>query len=935
MYFTQQYNLFLIGISVLLIGLASCSESFRNEKAISFSQDVKPILNKHCLACHGGIKKSGEYSLLFEDEALGIAESGTRVILPGDSRNSEFIKRIIHKDPDTRMPLDAPPLSQQEISTLTRWIDQGAKWEKHWAYIPPNSSISPTKMDNKWVKNDLDYFILNQLQHHDLSPSQEANRNTLIRRLSLDLIGLPPTPKEVDTFINDTSPDAYEKLLDQLLASPHFGERWAAMWLDLARYADTKGYEKDPYRNIWRFRDWVIQAFNEDMPFDQFTIEQLAGDLLSTPTQDQLIATAFHRNTMTNTEGGTEDEEFRVAAIIDRVNTTMEVWQGTTMSCVQCHSHPYDPFRHEEYYETFAFFNNTQDADLDNEIPNLAVYPEETINEIEALFEDIQKMEPSINIDQTASIPTQIKQAIFPRLHPNFCDDFHNVQFHGGRWLSNWTFRVQAGEQGKFYFKFDNIDINGLEAISYTWSSTGSDATIECRLDSIAGTKINSLKCAATKPPGLKHLWQDKFKTQRIRISQNEKKLLSGKHDLIFEIVNTTGKIPEGIILLSEIELHYKNQKPANASLKKVRQNLIDTRKGLTYSPIMKEKSAAFARKTQVFERGNFLTKGKKVKPNVPDELPSLPKNEPANRLAFAKWLVSKENPLTARVIVNRFWEQIFGTGLVETLEDFGTQGMKPSHPELLDYLALRFMNEHKWSVKALLKEIMLSATYRQSSESTALKLEKDPYNLLLSRGARYRLSAEQIRDQALVVSGLLHDTIGGKSVMPPQPEGIWQSVYSGEKWVTPNDHSRYRRGLYTFWKRTSPYPSMMSFDSPSREVCVSRRIRTNTPLQALVTMNDPVFVEAAQALGKEMKENGKGNVDLGIKMGYKIALGKEVDKSTLTILKRLYENAKIELSQPKAIETSNPEKEPEFPMTPMTVVANAILNLDSFVMRE
>lgn len=909
--------------------------SIPTPSTISYNHDVKPILNKHCLVCHGGIKKSGGFSLLFEEEAYGETDSGKAAIIPGNSKNSELIKRIKNHDPEERMPLEAPPLSDQEIAILSKWIDEGAKWEKHWAYIPPKPQNLPLIDKKEWTKNDIDHFVLEKLEAQNLLPEKGADRNTLIRRLSLDLTGLPPTLEAVDKFVNDSNPKAYEKLVEQLLTSPHFGERWASMWLDLARYADTKGYEKDPYRNIWRYRDWVIQAFNENMPFDQFTIEQIAGDLLPQATQNQLIATAFHRNTMTNTEGGTEDEEYRVAAIIDRVNTTMEVWQGTTMSCVQCHSHPYDPFRHEEYYETYAFFNNTQDADLQNEEPNLAFYEDEALQNIEENIAFIKNIEPEKEIDPKASITKQISQAIFPKLHPPSCDDFYNVQFDRGRWLSNWSYRVQAGEQGRFYFKFDGIDITNLESISYTWSSTGSDALIECRLDSLNGLKINTFQFQPTKPSGLAHLWEKKFKTQKVPLEHNQTILPSGRHDLIFEIINTTGEIPEGIVLLSEIELVFKNRKGASPQLTKAKKDLVASLGKATFSPVMKEKSTAFQRKTYVFDRGNFLVKGKEVQAKIPQVLPQIKEEKDAKRLTFAKWLVSKENPLTARVIVNRFWEQIFGTGLVETLEDFGSQGMMPSHPALLDHLAYRFMHEHNWSIKALLKEILLSATYQQSSTVTAEKLEKDPYNRLLSRGARYRLSAEQIRDQALAVSGLLNDSIGGRSVMPPQPNGIWQSVYSGEQWKTSEGKERHRRGLYTFWKRTSPYPSMVSFDSPSREVCVSRRIRTNTPLQALVTMNDPVFVEAAEALAGLMEVAGKGNLEQSLKAGYKMALAKEPSVNSLQALENLYKKAEGELGQAKAVPISDPAQQEDMEMTPMLVVANAILNLDGFLMRE
>ncbi|MEN7547414.1 PSD1 and planctomycete cytochrome C domain-containing protein [Rapidithrix thailandica] len=758
-------------VSLFTMTVFSCEM----QQKVDFNAEIRPIINSKCISCHGGVKKSGGFSLLFRSEALAPTESGSPAILPGEPENSELIKRIQHHDPELRMPLDASPLSDKEIRLLTQWIEQGAEWEDHWAFVSPKP-VSPPEPEDLWVQNAIDPFVLDQLQDNGLQPNPKADKATLLRRVSLDLTGIPPSPEQVRHFEEDTSGNAYEKVVDRLLASPQYGERWAAMWLDLARYADSKGYEADRHRDIWRYRDWVIEAFNQDMPFDQFTIEQLAGDLLPNSTREQQIATAFHRNTMTNDEGGTDDEEFRVAAVLDRVNTTWDVWQGVTFACVQCHSHPYDPFRHKEYYQFYAFFNQTEDSDkYPDEPPFMLVYQQE---------EDGQRKQIQAYLDSL----------------------------------------TRSGE-----------------------------------------TTRKSQRQIARKEEELKQLKAYKL-------------------------------------------------------------------------PVMKELSVENSRKTHVFDRGNWLTHGEEVWANVPGSLPSMPADAPANRLGMAQWLVSEENPLTARVTVNRFWGQLFGKGFVETQEDFGSQGFKPTHPELLDYLALHFIHEQKWSVKKLLKMMVMSATYQQSSKVRPEVLDKDPYNYLLARGPRFRLTAEQLRDQALAVSGLLSTKMYGPSVMPPQPEGIWQVVYNGSRWVTSQGEDRYRRALYTYIRRTSPYPSMITFDGPSREFCLTRRINTNTPLQALVTLNDPVYLEAAQALAKHMREKGGEQLQEKIRYGYEKVLLKSPSSKTLQTLTALYHESQqhYQDSVMQAVkQTDNPSKAFEPELAGLTVVANAMMNLDSFIMKE
>ncbi|GAB3645960.1 hypothetical protein GCM10028791_05050 [Echinicola sediminis] len=765
---TRSLAVFLSLFYIGLLAFVSCNSE---AEKVDFNAEVRPIINGKCISCHGGVKQSGGFSLLFQEDALTPTESGHPAILPGKAEESEMIKRILHQDPEQRMPPEGPALSKEEVEILKKWINQGAEWEDHWSFVQPEEPAVPEVNQASWENNPIDQFILAKMEDKGLSPSPQADPTTLARRLSLDITGLPPTQEMVQKLKNDPSSANYEALVDELLSSPQYGERWASMWLDLARYADSKGYEADRHRDMWKYRDWVIKAFNQDMPFDQFTIEQLAGDLLPEPSKDQLIATGFHRNTMTNDEGGTDDEEFRVAAVLDRVNTTWEVWQGITFACVQCHSHPYDPIRHDEYFKFYAFLNNTADKDT---------YPVES---------------PVIPV-------------------------------------------------------YTDIDLQKKEALT-NW------------LDSVKNSS-NTYQLA-------------------------------------------------GMIKEKESELE---------GIKKYTL------------PIMQELPEEEKRSTFVFERGNWTTHGKEVSPGVPGSMPDLPKGAPSNRLGMAKWLVSGENPLTARVTVNRIWGQLFGKGIVETQEDFGSQGIAPTHPALLDWLALHWMKDQQWHIKALIKLIVTSETYKQSSDVSSKKLKIDAANDYLSRGPRVRLSAEQIRDQALAVSGLLSDKMYGPSVMPHQPEGIWQAVYNGSQWETSEGEDQHRRALYTYIRRTSPYPSMIAFDGPSREFCVNRRIDTNTPLQALVTLNDPVYVEAAQALAKKMQASGK-QLDKQITKGFELALFAPPSESDLNTLEKLYQEAKEHFEQTGEGLENLDKNQNDIELNSLTVVANAIMNLDAFITKN
>ncbi len=905
------FLLILIGISVLIIAYGIFHTLFQKNQQVDFNAEVRPILNKKCISCHGGVKRSGEFSLLFPSEALSPNESGKPAIVPGNPQESEMIRRIKHHDPELRMPPEGDPLPKEEVELLIRWIKQGARWQDHWAFVKPELVDVPDSF-SEWGNNEIDRFILHKLKENNLQPSVEADKATLLRRVSLDLTGLPPTLEESQDFLNDNSPKAYERIVDRLLASPRYGERWAAMWMDLARYADSKGYEKDLHRNIWQYRDWLIKAFNEDKPFDEFTIEQLAGDLLPDPTDEQLIATAFHRNTMNNDEGGTDDEEFRVAAIMDRVNTTWNVWQATTMECVQCHSHPYDPIRHEDYYKSYAFFNNTADEDVPSESPILKTF---TRAEDQQSLEEVKKWViehiPSTKEKQEkAQAFVNLVKTTEPKINAHSFDQIVKGLLVGdAKYLS-------VGPGG--YARIKNVPLNGKTRMLFSYRADRSTGKMEIRMDSLKGELLAGWYVKRSQVGG-------SFEKITIPI-----KPVPGKHDLYF-IFEGPGQ--KEICTIEWVLFHEDlpgQDQPGYPEINKKLYSLLNSQE-IIATPVMVELKDGYQRKTHVFERGNWMVHGQEVKPGVPEAWNSMPAGAPQNRMGFAQWLVSKDNPLTARVMVNRLWAQLFGTGIVETIEDFGSQGFAPSHPELLDWLAQQFIYKHNWSIKKQLKQIVMSATYRQSSKTTTELLAVDADNRLLARGPRVRLSAEQVRDQALAVSGLLSEKMYGPSVMPEQPEGLWQIVYSGLEWKTSEGEDKHRRALYTYWRRTSPYPSLTTFDSPSREFCVTRRIDTNTPLQALVTLNDPVYIEAAHTLAERMAEAAPDKMEEQIKAGYRLAMVREIDPAKLHDLQLLYKQALDHFqNDPEAALKMTGKK--NIKLATLTVVANAIMNLDEFI---
>lgn len=902
--------------------------SFIGHDEVDYNTEVKPILNRKCLACHGGVKKSGGFSLLFQEEALAVTKSGKPAILPGDADHSEFIKRLTDPDPDRRMPRKGSLLTSEEIEILTKWVDQGANFDTHWAYkrieLPDVPTIGTIwsrlgltdDVESSWAKNNVDHFILNG-RPDGLNPSPEADRATLLRRVSLDLTGLPPSPALYQSFMADKSENAYENVVDSLLKSPAFGERWASMWLDQARYADSRGYEKDDIRTIWRYRDWVIQAFNDDKPYDRFITEQLAGDLLAKPdgsptSENLLIATGFHRNTLNNDEGGTDDEEFRLAEVMDRVNTNWVAFSGTTFACVQCHSHPYDPFRHEEYYKQMAFFNNTQDADIEDDSPVLRFFNDADQKKLDSLTGWVnanlsaRKAQETVHFLRTLN--DRIPFTAFDRIENGVI--FNSYGLYGKNGGSIRLANAPILGRRKLIIRINEISKPGGTITIYTDS---------LRQQPIAVMKLDTAK--------------------RAKIHTVDLPLIRGRRDLYFVFQNPA--IPKGstdnVALL--FWLAFRNDdllpgadKPGHAQYQKLYNQLLYAK--TDNLPIMLENAPANSRVTKVFERGSFMTQTKPVQPDVPKSLNPWPKNAPRNRLGLAMWLTDRDNPLTARTAVNRFWEQLFGTGLVETLEDMGSQGFAPTHPELLDYLAYRFMVDYKWQAKPLLKEIVLSATYRQDSRTSNAALAADPNNKFLMRGVRLRLTAEQIRDQSLAVSGLLNPKMFGKPVMPYQPAGLWQTVYSGHKWILSKDGDAYRRAVYTFIRRSSPYPNILTFDGTSREVCLARRIRTNTPLQALATLNDSAYVEMAQHFAGRMQRESGPKVEQQLNRGYYLMTGHSLPAKKQVVLQRLYQDAltryRNEPTKRKDwVATDSPER------AALAVVANVMLNMDEFIVRQ
>ncbi len=906
----------MVGLTAVL----SCYFLFFTHHPIDYNAEVKPIINQKCISCHGGVKKKGGFSLLFREEALSPTASGKPAIIPGDAQNSEMIKRLHHKDLEERMPYKEEPLTAGEIRILTRWIDEGANFETHWAYKPVQAQAVPSpgllSFFSSEDKNEIDHFIDKKLKEKGLNRSQIADKQLLMRRISLDIIGIPAPENIAQKYLSDQSPNAYEHLVDALLASKYYGERWTSLWMDLARYADTKGYERDYIRSIWRYRDWLIKSFNADMPYDQFLTEQLAGDLLPNATDEQFIATAFHRNTMTNDEGGTDNEEFRTAAVIDRVNTTWETLMGTSFACVQCHSHPYDPIRHEEYYKFMAYFNNTRDEDTYDDYPLLREFRNKSIGQ----FDSVMNWVKLYGTPEEETFYRRLLKTGQQCINSLLADSMVNAALADTKFLmlrkSSWA-RIKA------------VSLTNKSTLLIRYTSGHDKGVLSIMLDSPGAKPYLKIKV-------------DKDKGGWTLLEVELPKGSTGVHDLYLNYENSKLKSKED----NGMRFDWFALTPSfpGKTLKDftVYHDLfVQTlnRPDAEFTPIMLDNPADMKRSTHVFERGNWLLKTTKVEPGLPALFINDKDIKLRNRLGLAQWMTDKRNPLTSRTMVNRLWEQLFGQGLVETLEDLGSQGAQPTHPELLDYLAYQFMHEDKWSMKKMLKRMVMSATYRQSSETSEKAKEKDPLNKLYSHAPRVRLSAEQVRDQALVICGALSDKMYGPSVMPYQPEGIWRSPYDGRKWKKSDGEDQYRRAIYTYWKRTSPYPSMVSFDGSAREVCNTRRIRTNTPLQALTLLNDSTYWDLSVKFAQQLMKNNGLSIQQKIGKGYAKATGHPIDPQKTNALEKLYQSSFQRLEKDKqrilSMLSDSVYQKKGKELAALSVVTNAILNLDEVITKN
>ena len=813
-----------------------------------FTRDVEPVLKKRCQACHGAAMQQNGLRLDDGESALKGGYSGA-AIMPGKSGQSRLVERISSNEKAKMMPPGGARLSAAEIAMISKWIDEGAKWPlsvkaksgqgktMHWAFQILTKPASPAVQNRAWVRNPIDSFVLARLEAEGIAPSHEANKTTLIRRLKLDLTGLPPTPAEVSEFLSDNRPDAYERLADKFLASPHYGEKWARQWLDLARYADSDGYEKDQIRPMaWRWRQWVIDALNKDMPFDQFTIEQLAGDMLPNANIEQRVATGFQRNTLTNREAGVDREETRFEQIINRTNTVGTVWLGLTVGCAQCHDHKFDPISQREYYQLFSFFNSADDDTIDAPIagemgPYLRAKAEYDIKRAELL-------EKYGVADLQAKWETHMRQAI-----------------------------NDAGKDLEFDFSL---------------------------------TSMRAMFDHAT----------------RVLMMEPSKRRAIDADRLTRYFIGNIG--PE-----------FGRDKEVSAKLKELREKLapLDAAfPSVTQAMVMLPRDPDHE-KTHIHVRGDWKTNGIEVQPGVLAIMPPMRAGEPANRLTFAQWLVSRENPLTARVTVNRAWQELFGKGIVRTSEDFGVTGDKPSHPQLLDWLASEFLDQG-YSMKKLHKTIVMSAAYRQSSKLRPELKDRDPDNTLLARQSRLRLAAEQIRDSALWAGGILDTRIGGKSVRPPMPAGVAELGYGGSKWKESDGMDRYRRGLYIHFQRTTPYPQLMTFDAPDSNTTCSRRRASNTPLQALNLLNDPVFAEAYNGIAMRGLSEAQGGFRERLDYLFALSLSRQPTASERERLGK-YLDQQTELLRKEGKPAAAIEQQA------WASVGRVLMNLDEFITRE
>lgn len=811
-----------------LVALLPQAITIAAEKTVDFSRDVRPILSQYCFACHGPDEGSREAGLRLDraDAAFAELESGLRAIVPGKPHDSELVARITARDADMRMPptTSGHNLSAEQIEILTRWVATGAKYDDHWSFRPIRKPKPPTVGNDAWVRNPIDAFVLARLEQENIAPAPEAAKTTLLRRLSLDLTGLPPQPAEVADFLADDSPAAYERVVERLLASPHFGERWGRHWLDIAHYADSDGYLGDALRPYaWIYRDWVINAVNQDMPFDQFTIEQLAGDLLPNATLAQKTATGFLRNTLRNTEAGVDLEEYRLKEIVDRTSTVGIGWLGLSVGCAECHSHKFDPISHREFYSFFAFFNDADDVNV-------------------------------------------------PVIQPGELE----------------TYELRKREWSKDHEK----------------------------LVATMGEVFRDLKSGNTSID---------LKLLRGALATTTKKRSTEQRKLIEAAVNFGG-VAQEVCAAYEKLIISEPKKPATAAM------TIAARKE--------------PRTSYVHLRGDYRSRGENVVPGTPAVLhPFKPRGRVGDRLDLARWLVRDDNPLTPRVTVNHIWKHLFGRGIVATDENFGSGGEAPSHPDLLDWLASELM-ARRWSRKEIIRLIVTSATYRQASHTRPELIQRDPLNVLLARQSRFRLEAEAVRDAALAASGLLERKIGGPGIRPPQPAYV-ASISRNSDWQVSTGPDLYRRGMYILFRRATPYPMLLTFDTPDSTVACTRRERSNSPLQALTLLNDPVFFECAQAFGRQLAAASRNSVDTGIEEGFRRALGRAPNSAELGRVREFVETERLRLLYDPAAaaamlgQTPNAKRAVATHYSAMTTTAawigtaRVLMNLDEFITRE
>ena len=1054
---------------ILFCSILAFSAPLLAEAPVDFSRDILPILSDKCYHCHGPDEQARKAELRFDTKAGAFrVHEGTAVIVPGKSVESELIARITATDPEEVMPPKSAnrDLSPQQIDLLKRWIDQGAKWGTHWAFVPPQRPALPEVKQTDWVRNGIDRFILQKLEQQGLQPAPPATRTALIRRLTFDLTGLPPTLAEIDAFLADETPQAYERLVDRLLDSPRYGERMAVEWLDIARYADTHGYQMDRFRPVWPYRDWVIQAFNQNLPFDQFLTWQLAGDLLPQPTKNQRLATAFNRLHMQNEEGGVVEEEFRVAYVTDRVNTMGTAFLGLTFECCRCHDHKYDPLTQHDFYSLFSFFQNidesgqtsyftaampvptlllsdettdTRLADLeqkirvarqhvaeqqasaqpafqtwltarDTDLPSLspvAAFHFETLeaNKIENAVDPLQ---PGKGVESPALIEGKVGQALFlngengatfpgvghfTRVDPFSLSLWLKTPTHAPRMVVAHHSRapIDAGsrgyelllEQGQvavglhYMWPGNSLKVKTKSAVPVdTWTHVtmtydgssqaaglriyvnGEPAELEVVRDGLYkdityGGEPDLAIGYRFRDNGFKGGAVDEFQVFNRELTPLEIQRLAGRNDFetawktAADQLNATQRQGLFEYYVAQVSPTVKAARDALHALRREHNTLVNP-----IPEIMVMKELPQPKPAYLLKRGAYDSPGDPVTANTPAALPPFPANQPRNRLGLARWLLDPRHPLTTRVTVNRYWQLLFGQGLVETSDNFGSQGAQPTHPELLDWLALEFAEgsppgatnpQAPWDIKKFLKLIVMSATYQQSSVASRALLARDPANHWLGRGPAKKLTAEMLRDAALFTSGLLVEKTGGPSVKPYQPPGLWLIAMGQPNYDQGHGDDLHRRSLYTFWKRTVPHPAMVTFDAAERNVCVAKRQSTSTPLQALALLNDVQIVESARFAAQRMLQSGGSTDEARVEWLFRTLTSRpSTEKETAILVQLLREQRELFAANrgeaTKLLTVGEAKNDPQLEVVELaaaTVLAEAILNLDEAVMRR